>query len=278
MSDRIEDFGSSLIQHGTDNDRVYLMKLAPQDLPGIVESLERFAHLAGYGKIFAKIPGSHKAPFIEGEYRVEATIPGFYGGSEDAVFLGRYLKQERAEEKKPALVREVLDAARAKAGIHDKTPLPQNVVCRPATAEDAEEMAEVYKEVFASYPFPIHDPAYLRQTMDDNVAYFGIWEDGKLIALSSAEMDREGENAEMTDFATLPQCRGRGLAHHLLHIMEEKMPGYGIKTLYTIARAYSHGMNITFAKCGYTYCGTLTHNTQIFGDLESMNIWYKNLA
>lgn len=278
MSDRIETFGSSLIQHGTDNDRVYLMKLAPRDLPGIVESLERYAHMAGYGKIFAKVPGGHKTPFVEGGYQVEATIPGFYNGREDAVFLGRYLDEARAEEKKPALVQEVLDAARAKAGLHDKEPLPANMVCRPANTEDAEEMAQVYKEVFASYPFPIHDPAYLRETMDDNVAYFGVWEDDKLIALSSAEMDREGQNAEMTDFATLPQSRGKGLAHHLLHIMEEKMPEYGIKTLYTIARAYSHGMNITFAKCGYNYCGTLTHNTQIFGDLESMNIWYKNLA
>ncbi|MFO7982069.1 MAG: putative beta-lysine N-acetyltransferase [Desulfuromonadales bacterium] len=278
MSDRIEKFGSSTIQHGTDNDRVYLMKLSPADLPGIVESLERFAALAGYGKIFAKVPGNHKEPFIKGGYQVEATIPGFYGGSEDAVFLGRYLKKERAEEKKPDLVMDVLKAAADKAGSHDKAPLPDNMVCRKATAADAGEMAEVYREVFASYPFPIHDPAYLRQTMEENVAYFGIWEDDRLIAISSAEMDREGQNAEMTDFATLPECRGRGLAHHLLHIMEEKMPDYGIKTLYTIARAYSHGMNITFAKCGYTFCGTLTHNTQIFGDLESMNIWYKNLA
>jgi putative beta-lysine N-acetyltransferase len=277
MSDRIEKFGSSLIQHGPDNDRVYLMKLDPRDLPAIVEKLERFAREAGYGKVFAKVPAGAAEAFHQGGYRTEATIPRFYRGAEDAVFLGRYLKAERGEEKKPELVREVLAAAQAKAGTHDRAPLPENMVCRPATAADAEEMAGVYKEVFASYPFPIHDPAYLRQTMEENVAYFGVWEDGGLIALSSAEMDREGQNAEMTDFATLPQCRGRGLAHYLLHIMEREMPGYGIKTLYTIARAYSHGMNITFAKCGYTFSGTLTHNTQIFGDLESMNIWYKNL-
>lgn len=278
MSDRIERFGSSLIQHGRDNDRVYLMKLDRGDLPGIVDSLERFAYLAGYGKIFAKVPADASEPFIWGGYRVEATIPRFYRGREDAVFLGRYLKEDRAQEKRPDLVREVLDTSRARAGRIDKSPLPQHMIWRPATAGDAEEMAEVYKEVFASYPFPIHDPGYLRQTMADNVAYFGIWEGGRLIALSSAEMDREGENAEMTDFATLPQCRGRGLAHHLLRIMEEEMPQRGIKTLYTIARAYSHGMNITFAKAGYTFSGTLTHNTQISGDLESMNIWYKNLS
>jgi hypothetical protein len=36
-------------------------------------------------------------------------------------------------------------------------------------------------------------------------------------------------------------------------------------------------MNITFAKSSYTYSGTLTHNTQISGKLESMNVWYKDL-
>ena len=37
-------------------------------------------------------------------------------------------------------------------------------------------------------------------------------------------------------------------------------------------------MNITFAKLGYDFGGTLTRNTQISGDLESMNVWYKPLV
>ena len=36
-------------------------------------------------------------------------------------------------------------------------------------------------------------------------------------------------------------------------------------------------MNITFAKHGYSFAGTLTNNTQISGQLESMNVWYKAL-
>ncbi|MEZ4485255.1 MAG: hypothetical protein R2864_11955 [Syntrophotaleaceae bacterium] len=36
-------------------------------------------------------------------------------------------------------------------------------------------------------------------------------------------------------------------------------------------------MNITFAKHGYSYGGTLTNNTQISGDLESMVVWYKRI-
>jgi hypothetical protein len=36
-------------------------------------------------------------------------------------------------------------------------------------------------------------------------------------------------------------------------------------------------MNATFAKAGYSFGGTLINNTNISGDIESMNVWYKNL-
>jgi hypothetical protein len=50
-----------------------------------------------------------------------------------------------------------------------------------------------------------------------------------------------------------------------------------IITAYTIARAESAGMNETFAKNGYKYCGTLVNNTNISGQIESMNVWVKKL-
>jgi len=37
-------------------------------------------------------------------------------------------------------------------------------------------------------------------------------------------------------------------------------------------------MNKTFAYAGYKYGGTLIRNTQICGELESMNVWYKQLG
>ena len=55
----------------------------------------------------------------------------------------------------------------------------------------------------------------------------------------------------------------------LVQAMRER----GLQTAFTIARAYSAGMNITFAKHGYQFGGTLTSNTNISGKIESMNIW-----
>jgi hypothetical protein len=60
--------------------------------------------------------------------------------------------------------------------------------------------------------------------------------------------------------------------------MEKYIKELGLKTAYTIARALSYGMNITFAKMGYTYSGTLVNNTNISGRLESMNVWISNFA
>jgi putative beta-lysine N-acetyltransferase len=138
-------------------------------------------------------------------------------------------------------------------------------------------MAHVYRVVFASYPFPIHDPEYLKQTMATTVRYFCAEEQGKIVALSSAEFDFKGQNVEMTDFATLPDTRGRGIALSLLALMEQDPKVRTMRTAYTIARSLSPGMNITFAKAGYAYGGTLTNNTDISGSIESMNIWYKTL-
>ena len=100
----------------------------------------------------------------------------------------------------------------------------------------------------------------------------------KLAAISSCEMDIQSENVEMTDFATLPDYRSRGLASFLLAEMESEMKRRGIVMAYTIARTESYGMNITFGKHGYRYTGTLVNNTNISGGIESMNVWYKPLA
>jgi putative beta-lysine N-acetyltransferase len=146
--------------------------------------------------------------------------------------------------------------------------------CGPA---DTFEMAEIYKTVFSSYPFPIHRPEYLKTTMDSHVDYYGVEHAGALVALSSAEIDRASQAAEMTDFATLPEWRGNALSIHLLLAMEQGIAEKGVKTAFTIARAISAGMNITFAKAGYEFGGRLTNNTNISGSIESMNIWYKHL-
>lgn len=276
MTDQVVSFGSSAIQHGKHSNRAYLMSLALGDLPEVLPYLDHLALTQGYTKVFAKVPTRARASFQRNGYSSEAVVPGFYRGEEEVSFMGKYFSEQRRREQKPELVEQALETALEKE-LAEPPALADNLCCRQTLPEDAATMAELYRQVFASYPFPIHDPDYLCQTMASHVVYHGVWAGEKLIALASAETDPAGRNAEMTDFATDPDYRGQGLANYLLAGLEDAAAERGILTAYTIARAYSFGMNITFAKSGYQFSGTLTHNTQISGELESMNVWHKAL-
>jgi len=278
MHDICETLGNSEIQHGPFSNRIYLMKLDKGDLPGIIEELNKRAEKKGYTKIFAKVPAEVEREFTSRGYSREAYIPGFYKGEEGAAFLGKYFDPVRAEAENREELEKVLYLSGGKSRENpEKAALPEGFSLLKCEPEHLGAMSQLYRIVFPSYPFPIHDPGYLEETIHSHVDYFGIVKDGALAALSSAEMDIKGSNVEMTDFATLPEFRGLGLAQFLLQEMEEAMILKGMRTAYTIARAISPGMNITFSRRGYQYGGTLVNNTQISGSIESMNIWYKSL-
>lgn len=276
------------IQHGPYSDRVYLMDMGSADPPRLAEYLRNLARRNGYGKIFAKVPEKAAAPFLSAGYELEAKAPGFFNGRETALFLGAYPKEDRRRETDPAELDAIRDLALKKgasdggkagnesSGVSDASSIR---ICAEA---DIPAMAALYARVFPSYPFPIHDPDYLLETMRSHVRYFGIpskeSESADFLALSSAEMDREHENVEMTDFAVRPDQEGKGHAGRLLAVMDRKMRIAGIKTAYTIARAVSAGMNIVFARAGYQYGGRLINNTQISGSIESMNVWHRGLS
>ncbi len=274
--DVFETVGNSLIQHGKANDRVYLMKIAKNDRDAILDRTEELLTSEKYSKVFAKIPVSLMEPFLAAGYEIEALAPGLFRGEETGLFMAFYPEPGRRRIDQTA-VRKVVRKALEKRDDLNETNVPDSCQLRQLTPDDAIVAARVYRGVFESYPFPIHEPEYLIQTMKTNIDYFGIWENNHLIALASAERDDAAMHAEMTDFATLPACRGRGLATALLDHMESAVRDGGCRCLYTIARALSFGMNCTFGKCRYQYGGTLRNNTQISGSLESMNVWYKIL-
>ncbi|MCB2203731.1 putative beta-lysine N-acetyltransferase [bacterium] len=288
--DTIEKLRHSLIQHGPSSDRIYLMKLNAEDYPGIITELVALAEEKQYGKIFAKVPSQAMEGFLHAGFAKEAEVPGFYTGTDDAIFLGRYLKEERRQVE-ACLRRQMEDIvalARRKAAEEqaDATSTAERAAAealpftlRRLGVDDAAQLTRLYGTVFESYPFPIFEREYIVHTMEeDSIAYYGaLTDDGRLVAASSAEMDKAGRNAEMTDFATHPDARGHGIALHLLRLMEADMQSRGMIVLYTIARAVSTGMNVTFGKGGYEYTGTLINNTNISGRIENMNVWYKRL-
>jgi beta-lysine N6-acetyltransferase len=278
MTDSIEKTRhGSVIQHGLHNKRIYLIKLDARDMD-IMSQLNKMARENGYTKIFCKVPSWAVPAFSADGFIQEAYIPGFYNGITGVSFMSKFLDSDRllgmeTEQLKAFsnLLMEYTNGGAGQNAAGDTAPVTL------LSAEDAEEIAGVYKMVFKSYPFPVFDPAYISRTMAANIRYYGVKENGKLIALSSAEMDAAGQNVEMTDFATLPEARGKRLSLRLLDAMEGDMREAGMLTLYTIARLNSFPMNKTFLGRGYSYSGTLINNTNIAGSIESMNVLYKQL-
>ncbi len=280
MFDKIEKIGNSIVQHGKQNDRIYLMKLYDNDAPQIINHLEELACNNNYSKFFAKVKKSQAELLYEHEFEKEAEIPGFYNGKEDAVFTSKFLIKSRKniDINTEKTIRNNIQTAEKKSNISTKKILDKSFDMRKLEAADTVKLAELYKIVFATYPYPIHDPSYLVKTMNENIIYFGIFSGDKLIAASSCETDSKSQNVEMTDFATHPDYRGMGFGVILLKKMEEYMRKNNYLCTYTIARAMSPAMNITFAKLGYKFAGTLINNTNISGNIESMNVWYKSLV
>jgi putative beta-lysine N-acetyltransferase len=278
VADYIIKIGRSLVQHGPYNRRIYLMKLDARDMPHILPALDRLAQDNQYEKILTKIPSASKADFKKQGYVQEAVIPEYFGTQEHAVFMCKYLSSGRKKITDYPHIQDILSLA--KQHKHpSKKDLPPSMNIRICHLEDAHEMSQIYKSVFKTYPFPIFDAEYLTTVMKNKQAcYFCIEKDRQINAIAASEIDSDHKGVEMTDFATLPEYRGQGLAGFLLDNMERIMAGQGLKTAFSIARALSPAMNILFASKGYAFGGTLANNTQISGRIESMNVWYKRLG
>ena len=279
MPDKIEKIGrNSWIQHGELNQRIYLMKLDQEEAVEVISLMNNLARSKKYSKIFCKVPGNKAPLFTANGFIPEAQIPGFFRGEDSMFFMSKFLSSDRLlhiETKELEELSKLLD--RNKTQSWDPPEKSEKASVRKLNENDCETMAGLYKKVFQSYPFPIFDPAYILKTMKSGVQYFAIESNNKLLALASAEVDAYSQSAEMTDFATLQQHRGKSYAYFLLEAMQTHMKSEGIKTLYTIARLRSVGMNLTFLRMNYQFAGTLLKNTNISGEIESMNIYYKQL-
>lgn len=269
--------GSSTIQHGHLNNRVYVMKLAPADTHDIIRYADDLAHKEGYTKIFVKVPESLVEMFADAGYITEATVPFFFQGNEPAVFMAKYSDPERNVVKDETKIADALSLAFGHAGERSTHKLPDGFSLMHAHAGNAEEIAALYRSVFKTYPFPVFDPDYIRESMQENTRYFVIKKFHLLAAVASCEIDAENRNAEVTDFATGRLFSGRGFAGLLLHAMETELKKEGILLAYTIARASFGPINAVFAGAGYQLGGLLPNNTNICGSTESMNVWYKKL-
>lgn len=278
MHDKIEKLKTgAIIQHGKHNNRIYLMDVGKSKVLETISLLDKLALKNQYGKIFAKVPNWTRSKFEREGYVNEAIVPRFFRGKIAGSFMAKFFDPARAGNRNATETNQIIEMAKGKQCSIAKQTLPSGYRLGKLDHKNAAELAELYAEVFKSYPFPIHSSEYILKTMFEDVDYFGIHKGKQLVAAASAEKDICCSNVEMTDFATLPEFRGKSFSSYLLHAMEICMYEIGISTWFTIARSLSEGMNITFAKADYKFAGTLINNTNICGKVENMNVWYKTI-
>lgn len=277
MSNTLLQLYNSSIHHDSQNNRIYLMSLAVEHATKLIPELFELADHKKYTKIIAKVPKSQESLFVLSGFSQEASIPSFFSTNEDCLFMACYLHPTRRLVANQNTLNAVLDTAHQKTFTPKLPPLAPPYSIRQLEPTDTQHMSTLYQQVFETYPFPIFDTHYLKETMSSHVIYFGLFYYQQLIGIASCEMDPSTKSCEMTDFAILEAYRGHDYASYLLLTMEAFMTSQHYRTLYTIARSISYGMNITFSKLGYTYSGTLINNTHIGGSIESMNVWYKKI-
>lgn len=280
MPDIIEKISNSTIQHGKFNNRIYVMEYDEKDHIEFINSIEKISETNHYSKIFTKIPSSALPSFLVSGFQIEAYIPYFFNGNSHGFFVSKFYSDRRKVlNLNDYIVFEgVINKYNNKITVSNiiNNNIEKNRTIKLLDTSHSKNISKLLSTVFPVYPFPVHEPAYIKKTMGENIKYFGYFENNKLLAVSSCEMYLSKDNAEMTDFAVLPELRGKGIANSLLSFMEDYCKNNtNIKTLYTIARLNEPGINALFLKNNYCYCGTLINNTKIYKSIESMNVYYK---
>jgi putative beta-lysine N-acetyltransferase len=275
--DKLEWVDGNLIHHGKESNRIYLMKYASNLDDNMLKKFEDMAVENEYTKFFAKVSETKLKYFKMKGFQIEAQIPKMFESEHTGYFMAKYYdaNRSRTEKKWTDAFIAILNSNQNETSYIPKKSEKFNIEI--LSISDTEDMASLYRSVFETYPFPIFDPGYLRETMKDEVVYFGIRIDDELCAISSSEMNTKSNYAEMTDFAISTSARGLGLSKLLLDAMELEVRKHKITCAFTIARLKSFAMNKTFLRLGYTFAGTLNNNTQIAGNIESMNVFYKLL-
>lgn len=228
-------------------------------------------------KLTIYAPPEEELDWIRQGFLREGTINGFFADGVAAHLWARYSDDGRDEAPRDGEHDQIVALAGAKEP--GEPVKPEGFTCRVATEDDAPALATLLAATFSDYPTPL-DAESLRSDIAGGHRRFRLLVDaeGLIAAAASAEIDHKRRSAEMTDCATNPDQRGRGLMSYILRALEiDLVRDHGIQDVYTLARADEPGMNCVFSKLGYSYTGRLVNNCRMPNGWESMNVWCRRV-
>ncbi|MFT5890432.1 MAG: putative beta-lysine N-acetyltransferase [Dokdonia sp.] len=280
MYDTLEKINGALLHHGKTHNRLYLMQAERNNWDSLIPKMKSLAQEKSYNKILGLIPEEAIEVFQSNGYQIEAKIPRLYNGEITGYFLADYLNTERGHcnEQELKTIQSVKTIAVAANSSQEDSymALTQNLEVRKLNRNDFPAMVKLHKKAFKSYPFPIHRAEYLLELAKRSHEFYGLFDQGELIVSAIIKIHQKGSNVEIIDFATHPNLNGQNLSYYLVQEIKKDFDKMDYKTIYSLVRASSYGLNITFSKHGFVLGGTLLNNTLIRDTIESINVWYYN--
>ncbi|MFC7440540.1 putative beta-lysine N-acetyltransferase [Laceyella putida] len=267
---------NTVLEMDEHNSRMKLLHYKSEDIEALANHLAELAEEKDIGKVMIYADPDDTKAFEEMGFEKEGEISVFFNG-EPAVILSRFIDGRRAVEKDAEKKDEIVELAERKETITEPPELDPSFTLRHATEEDAEELAALYRTVFETYPTPVHDPEFIKKCLRNHVYFSVVTHNGKIVSAASADVFTRYNCAEITDCATHPDYRGKGLLSAIIFDLEKRMRARGVPNLFSLTRAVSVGMNIVISRHGFEYKGRLIQNSQIAGRFEDMNIWVKKL-
>lgn len=243
--------------------------------PGTIMNILDFARKNELGKVISNCRIKNLEPFRNCQFKVEGLINGFFSG-EDAYCVSYFVDKDREisrllESEDAILEKSVSDCVKPASSALEKYTI------RSAEESDIPGMIKIFSSVFTTYPSPVFDQDYLKKVLNEQTLFKVAVENGSIISIASAEQDKNNLNAEITDCATYPSYRGKGILTALIEVLEQELAYQGYKTLYSLARAINPGINRSLSNLNYQYRGRLLNNCHICGNFEDMNVWVKSL-
>lgn len=233
---------------------------------------------SGVGKSIVYTLKKHKNYFEKQGYEYEGKITGYFLG-EDAYLLSKFLKVTRKLSTGNNREKILAIAKKDEKKLVDlKIDSEKYHIIPLIDPKYITQLSQLYKKVFKYYPVDIFNPNYIAEKMKDNALYVIALHNEKIVAAGSAIIDWKYGCAEISDCVTDPDFRGNNLMAHVITKIEEQLFSKQIRTLYSLTRTESFGMNINISRLGYEYEGTLINNCKIYSGFEDMNIWTKIIS
>lgn len=278
MFETIENIDGALVYHGNMHNRIYFSEAENINLDNLLQKMKDLAKKKRYEKILGKASEKGLNVLKSQGFIVEAKIPGLYNGSVDGYFLADYTNEKRHVNdekiiKTIATVKTIAEAAN-KPNTDSHFLMPENLDIKELSSADFPLLEELHQKAYKYHPHQIKDAAYFSKLKNLNHRFYGLFQNGELLVSAILAVNSSESNVEIVDFVTHPDYRGQNLSYFLVQDIKNKMDKLGCKTIYTMVRSTSYGLNITFSKHGFILAGTLINNCMVRDAMESMNVWY----